>query len=105
MSQLGPARSRFTFGCDCIVKARSSLLWARLEGEFRYSVADDRIILEKKQPEEIRFIREGDTLLLVWPGGDREYLTMSRRIECPQPPGTNASYQNLGRMFSASCAR
>jgi hypothetical protein len=77
-----PARSKFTFGCDCIVEAKSSLLWGRFEGAFRYSVAGSSIILERKQPTEIRFTREGDSLLMVWPDGDRESLTLARRIEC-----------------------
>jgi hypothetical protein len=83
MSQLGPARTKYTFGCDCIVEARSTLLWGRLVGAFRYSVAGGSILLEQQQPTEIRFTREGDQLLMVWPGGDRESLTLDRRIDCP----------------------
>ena len=83
MSQLGPARSKYIFGCDCILEVRSSLLWTRLGGRFRYSVAGETIVVEQKRPAEVHFTRDGDSLLLVWPGGDRESLKLVTPDECP----------------------
>ena len=82
LSQLGPARTKYTFGCDCVVETKSALLWTRLVGAFRYSVTGSTIILEQKQPREVHFTRDGDTLLLVWPGGDRESLTLDQPADC-----------------------
>lgn len=83
LSQLGPARSTYVFGCDCIVDVRTRLLWTRLGGKFRYSVAGDTIVIEQKTRAEVRFAREGDTLLLTWPRGDGESLTLVQPSDCP----------------------
>jgi hypothetical protein len=82
LSQLGPAHSRYVFGCDCIVEARATLIWARVRGKFRYSVVGDTIVLEQKRTTEVHFTREGDTLVLVWPGGERESLTLDQPSDC-----------------------
>jgi hypothetical protein len=81
-SQLGPARSKYVFGCDCIVDVTSALLWARIGGKFRYSVAADTITVEQNRPAAVRFTRDGNKLLLVWPGGDRESLTLDQPSDC-----------------------
>lgn len=78
----GPAHTRFTFGCDCIGKTRSSLLWTRLYGEFRYSIAGHTILLQQKTPTELRFSREENMLTIEWPGGARESLRLTQAIDC-----------------------
>jgi len=81
-SQLGPARTTYTFGCDCVVGVRSRLLWTRIGGKFRYSVAGETLVIERDTPAEVHFSRDKDTLLLVWPGGDRESLTLDQPRDC-----------------------
>jgi len=79
LSQLGPSRTRYTFGCDCVAETRALLLWARIRGKFRYSVDGDTIVFNK---QTVRFTRDGDTLQLVWPGGDRESLKLDQPTDC-----------------------
>lgn len=84
-SQLGPATTTMTLGCQCHYTMRISLLYARFHEEGEYRVEDGHLVLSRETTEtKWPFTFEGGKLLVTEGHDDiREYQQVEKLVCTP----------------------
>lgn len=85
LSQLGPATTTMTLGCQCRYTMRVSLLYARFHEEGEYRVEDGLLVLSREAAETKWPFTFEDGKLLVTEGRDdvREYQQVEKLVCTP----------------------
>jgi hypothetical protein len=84
ISQVGPGRMTFSFGCGCVYRSSVLTLFARIREEGNYRVWNGTLVFTRPSGAETRwpFRFEGDHLVIEEHPGESYRYTRTRETAC-----------------------